>query len=63
MNFRLAPRTLYRLFIPHAYSCAVPPREAWIVRDLTMPSRDWSVYDAPTWARRAHRIWFHSIGR
>lgn len=26
-------------------------REARLIRDLTMPTRDWSAFDAPTWAR------------
>jgi hypothetical protein len=57
---RLASRAPYRLFIPHALSRAVPPREAWIVRDLTMPPRDWSAYDVPT---RARRLLSHQVNR
>ena len=41
------------LFIPPALAQLIPVREGRIARDLTMPERDWSVFDRPTYQRRA----------
>lgn len=41
-----------RLFIPFARSRALPVREGRVTRDLTMPARDWRVFDVPTYKRR-----------
>lgn len=43
-------------FKPHALSKAPIIREGWIERDLTMPVRDWSQYDAPACQRRTSRV-------
>jgi hypothetical protein len=39
------------LFKPFALSKAPIIREGRIIRDLTMPARDWSQYDAPAYER------------
>lgn len=44
------------LFRPHALAKAPIIREGWIVRDLSMPERRWSDYDAPAYQRRTSRV-------
>lgn len=44
------------LFKPHALSKAPIIREGRIIRDLTMPARDWSIYDTPAKDRRTARV-------
>lgn len=44
------------LFKPHALLRAPIVREGRITRDLTMPVRDWSVYDQPAKERRTSRV-------
>jgi hypothetical protein len=44
------------LFKPHALAKAPIIREGWIERDLTMPERDWSEFDAPAKDRRTSRV-------
>jgi hypothetical protein len=44
------------LFKPHALMKARVIREGRITRDLTMPDRDWSEFDAPAAERRTSRL-------
>jgi hypothetical protein len=44
------------VFKPHALAQAPIIREGRITRDLTMPARDWSQYDAPACQRRTSRV-------
>lgn len=44
------------VFKPRALSKAPIVREGRIERDLTMPERDWSEFDAPAKDRRTSRI-------
>lgn len=44
------------LFKPHALSKAPIVREGRIARDLTMPDRDWSIYDTPAKDRQTSRV-------
>lgn len=54
-----------QLFLPHALAQVVPVREGRIVRDMTMPERDWSVYDTPANQRRAldEAKWSKAVAR
>jgi hypothetical protein len=40
------------VFKPHALAKAPVIRESRLIRDLTMPQRDWSAYDTPAIERR-----------
>jgi hypothetical protein len=42
-------------FKPHALLKAPIVRESRLIRDLTMPERDWSVFNEPTYMRRARQ--------
>lgn len=44
------------LFKPHALAKARVIREGRITRDLTMPARDWSIYDTPAKDRQTARV-------
>jgi hypothetical protein len=44
------------VFKPHALSRAPVIRECRLIRDLTMPARDWSEFDAPAKDRRTSRL-------
>lgn len=39
------------MFIPRALQAAPIIRESRIVRDLTMPDKDWESLEAPSWQR------------
>jgi hypothetical protein len=41
-----------RCFIPRALAEAPVIRETRLIRDLTMPERNWSKYEEPTYLRR-----------
>jgi hypothetical protein len=43
------------VFKPHALAKAPVIRESRLIRDLTMPERDWSVFDEPTYMRRERK--------
>jgi hypothetical protein len=43
-------------FKPHALAKAPIVREGRLIRDLTMPERDWSEFDAPAVERRTSRV-------
>jgi hypothetical protein len=43
-------------FKPHALAKAPVIRECRLIRDLTMPERDWSELDAPAKDRRTSRV-------
>lgn len=43
-------------FIPPALARASIQREGRITRDLSMPERDWSKYEAPTYTRRTAKL-------
>lgn len=43
-------------FKPHALARARIVREGRITRDLTMPERDWSIYDTPAKDRQTARV-------
>jgi hypothetical protein len=43
-------------FKPHALSKAPIIREGRLIRDLSMPERDWSEFDAPAYERRTSRV-------
>lgn len=43
-------------FKPHALASAPIIREGRIIRDLTMPARDWSQFDAPSMNRPRHKL-------
>ena len=43
-------------FKPHALAKAPVIRECRLIRDLTMPERDWSEFDAPAKDRRTSRV-------
>lgn len=43
-------------FKPHALAKAPIVRETRLIRDLTMPDRDWSELDAPACERRTSKI-------
>ena len=42
-----------QFFRPHALAQMTPGREGYLIRDLTMPEKDWPAYDEPTHLRRA----------
>lgn len=44
------------LFKPGALAKAPIIREGRLIRDLTMPERDWSEFDAPAKERRTSRV-------
>lgn len=44
------------LFKPPALSKAPIVREGRVIRDLTMPDRDWSEFDPPARDRRTSRV-------
>lgn len=46
-------------FKPRALSKAPIVREGRITRDLTMPDRDWSEFDAPAYQRRTSKVIRH----
>lgn len=43
-------------FKPRALAKAPVIRECRLIRDLTMPERDWSEFDAPAKDRRTSRV-------
>lgn len=43
-------------FKPHALAKAPVIRECRLIRDLTMPEREWSQYDVPTYQRRTSKV-------
>lgn len=44
------------LFKPYALMRAPVIREGRLIRDLTMPARDWSIYDTPAKDRQTARV-------
>jgi hypothetical protein len=46
-------------FKPHALAKAPVIRECRLIRDLTMPERDWSEFDAPAYLRRTSKVIRH----
>jgi hypothetical protein len=43
-------------FKPHALLKAPIVRETRLIRDLTMPERDWREFDAPAYERRTSKV-------
>lgn len=44
------------IFKPHALAKAPIVREGRITDDLSMPDRDWTVFDAPAYERRTSKV-------
>lgn len=55
MSFRDQPKMLLAFPVDHA------PMNAHKCVDTTMPKRDWSVFDTPTWERKKKVIKFEHI--